>query len=255
MSNLIIVFICHNNETILSTRIKYPESTIFLVGSSEILPEYQTDPKIIISRDLAINIEDKPKFLTFTAWYAISKNGLFQDYDYICLFEYDVILDPNLEEKIKNTIQQATEVPEIVSFFKIDRYFFWDISPHLFYHFLNEKKEKYDICNEWYNTTNHCLKREILDEFVNWYYPNCIDFWLLDRKMVSWYHERFFSVFMKVFNKKNIVIDGLEHCQDGSHTHMNTQKENPVSKDLMDLYYQNPTDPETIAKIEAYYIL
>ena len=102
MSNLIVVFVCHNNETITNVRIKYPDSTILFVGSSDVS---QPDSKIIISRDLAINIEDKPKLLTFTAWYAISKNQLFLEYDYICLFEYDVNLEPNLEEKIKNTIQ------------------------------------------------------------------------------------------------------------------------------------------------------
>lgn len=250
MTTLLIVFICHNNETILNTRIKYPDSTIFFVGSSDVS---QPDSKIIISRDLAINIEDKPKLLTFTAWYAISKNQLFQEYDYICLFEYDVNLEPNFEEKLKNTIQNETELPDVISFFKIERYFFWDINPHLFYHFLNNKKAKYDICNEWYNTTNHCMKREILDEFVNWYYPSCIDLWLLDRKMISWYHERFFSVFMKIHNKRHIGVSGVDHCQDGSHTHMNPQTEKEFSKELMDLYYKDPNDLETLAKIEAYY--
>jgi hypothetical protein len=145
------------------------------------------------------------------------------------------------------------EKPDVVSFLKIERYFFWDIHPKLFYHFLHEKKKTYDICNEWFHTTNHCMKREILDEFVNWYYPGCLDFWYLDRKMVSWYHERFFSVFMKVCSKKLVISEGLEHIQIGSHGSINTQTEKGVSSELMDLYYQNPKNLETLEKIETVY--
>lgn len=248
MTTLLIVFICHNNETITEVRTKHPDATICFVGNAEI---NQNDSKIIIMRDLAINIEDKPKFLTFTAWYAISKNGLFKEYDYICLLEYDVILEPDFETKLREKC--SLENPDAVSFVKVERYFFWDINAKLFYHFLNEKKTKYDICNEWYNTTNHCLKRENLDEFVNWYYPECLDFWYLDRKMVSWYHERFFSVFIKVGNKKLVIGESLEHIQIGSHSSINTQTEQSIPSELMDLYYQDRTNAETLLKIEMFY--
>jgi len=251
MTSLLIVFICHNDETITEIRTKNPDATICFVGNAEIKKEYRDDSKIIIMRDLAINMEDKPKFLTFTAWYAISKNGLFKEYEYICLLEYDVNLEPYFENKLREKCD--SENPDVVSFLKISRYFFWDINAKLFYHFLNEKQVKYDICNEWYNTTNHCLKRDILDEFVNWYYPGCLDFWYLDRKMVSWYHERFFSVFIKVYNKNLVIGDGLEHIQIGSHTHMNTQTENPISLELINLYYLNPMNLETLSKIELFY--
>jgi hypothetical protein len=251
MMTLLIVFICHNNETVTDVRTKYPDATICFVGSSEILQEYQEDSKIIIVRDLAINIEDRPKFLTFTAWYAISKNGLFKEYDYLAIFEYDVVLEEGFDTKLREKC--ILENPDVVSFLKIERYFFWDIHPKLFYHFLDEKKKKYDICNKWYPTTNHCMKRKVLDDFVNWYYPGCIDFWVLDRKMVSWYHERFFSVFIKVYDQKWSMGEGLEHIQIGSHGAINTQKEKSISLEIMDLYYQNPNNVETLEKIETVY--
>lgn len=248
MTSILIVFICHNSETITEVRTKYPDAMICFVGNSELT---QKDSKIIVMRDLAINIEDKPKFLTFTAWYAISRNRLFQEYDYICLLEYDVILEPSFEESLKEKC--ISENPDVVSFLVIERYFFWDINPKFVYHFLNEKKIKYDICNEWFNTTNHCMKRDILDEFVNWYYPGCLDFWILDRKMVSWYHERFFSIFMKAYDKKLVIGKGLEHIQIGSHSSINTQTEKCVSSELINAYYEDPTNKETLDKIEIFY--
>lgn len=251
MASLLILFVCHNNETIENIRKKYPDATICFVGSSLLSQEYQQDKKIIIMRDLAINIENKPKFLTFTAWYAISKNGLFQEYDYLAIFEYDVVLEENFETKLRKKCDYESH--DVISFSSIERYFFWDIQPRFFYNFLTDKDQEYDICNSWYNTTNHCLKRNVLDEFVDWYYPKCIDFWVLDRKMVSWYHERLFSVFINVFHKNIMVISGLEHIQIGSHSHMNSQTEKPIPLELVDLYYKNPNNLETLERIEMFY--
>jgi hypothetical protein len=48
----VIVFICHNNETIDTTLKIYPDSFIMFVGSAEIKQEYKQNTKIIIARDL-----------------------------------------------------------------------------------------------------------------------------------------------------------------------------------------------------------
>jgi GR25 family glycosyltransferase involved in LPS biosynthesis len=251
MVSLKIVFICHNNETVSKTREKHPSVAILFVGNSEIHFNYYNDPNIYLAREFANNIEDKPKLLTFTAWYLIVKNNLFTEYEYICLLEYDVILSEQFETNLQLCCQN--ENPDIVSFMTVYRYFFWDINQKLFNRFLEKKNCTYNIDQSWYPTTNHCMRRELLSDFVDWYYPDCLDFLRLDRKMVSWYHERWFSMYSNIFSKKVCLQDGLTHIQHGSHTSCNLVDEKPASEELIDLYYQNPQDTSILNKIDNYY--
>ena len=248
MSSLKIIFICHNNDTVSKIREKYPSATIIFVGNSEF---NRDDPNIYLAREFPNNIEHIPKLLTFTAWYLIVKNNLFTEYEYLCLLEYDVILSDNFEENLKQKCQ--TENPDIVSFMTIYRYFFWDINQKLFSRFLEKKNCTYNIDQPWYSTTNHCMRRSILSDFVDWYYPDCLDFLYLDRKMVSWYHERWFSMYSNILSKTVCLQDGLTHIQHGSHTSCNLHDEKPASNELIDLYYKNPQDTHIFKKIDNYY--
>jgi len=247
----VIIFICHNNETIDVTLKTYPDSFIMFVGHAEIKQEYTQNTKIIIARDLEVNIENNPKLLTYTAWFAITTNNLFNDIDYVCLLEYDVVLEENFKEKLKNICE--TEKPDIVSFKKIHSFFLLDIDQNILNIILNTIQIKYDTNTLWFPTTNHCIKREILDDFVKWYYPISIDLWYLDRKRISWYHERLFSVYLDV-NKKNVyTMDGLFHFQKNSHHNFNAQNGNNLPIELIELYCKHPSNSETISKIEYFY--
>ena len=64
-------------------------------------------PNVIICRDLVDNIEEYPKLTSYTGWYAIWKNKLYNA-DYINLFEYDVDLHPDFNIILNNNI-----IPEI----------------------------------------------------------------------------------------------------------------------------------------------
>ena len=185
--------------------------------------------------------------MTYTAWFAITMNQLFNNIDYVCLLEYDVVLEDNFKEKITDICNKNTS--DIVSFIKDYRHFLTDLDVTIFNKFLNMKNITYDMDLPWYHTTNHCLKREILDDFVNWYYPSAIDFWYLDRKMVSWYHERIFSVYLNVTKKKLHLTSGLRHIQNNSHHNFNTKTEYKLPLELIELYYKNTSDTETISKI------
>jgi hypothetical protein len=204
--------------------------------------------------------------LTFTAWYAISKNRLFLEYEYICLFEYDVSLCPDFESKMTEMISHhnsvSTSKHDVFSFSKLKRFFFWDINPKLFYPYLEQKKVWYDILNLWYDTTNQCIRRELLDEFVDWYYPSCLMFWYLDRKMISWYHERLFSVFLHVLDKSVYLVDKehemIRHVQYASHCKtMNQKKELDIPPETFSEYLSGwdniCSDQEVLAKIDAHY--
>ena len=91
---MLIIYVCHNEESVRICLEKTPDAYIMLVGS-EVLSF--SSEKIIIVRDLLDNIEDEKKLLTFTAWYAIVKNNLFLDEKHICIVEWDTFL-PNLKD-------------------------------------------------------------------------------------------------------------------------------------------------------------
>ena len=69
---------------------------------------------------------------------------------------------------------------------------------------------------------HHNPKRNILSDFVVWYYPTCLNIKLLDYNKLSWYHERLFYIFIE-HNKLNYTyMKGLKHIQLNSHSTLNS---------------------------------
>ena len=61
---------------------------------------------VIVARDQKINIEGYPKLTSFTGWYAIWKNGLY-DSDHINLFEYDICLVDHFNEILEFNLKHC----------------------------------------------------------------------------------------------------------------------------------------------------
>ena len=80
-----------NNSHIDTSRFKY-----ILVGNYDGVGETAYEDHIVASR-LPFNIEQHESLLTFTAWYAISKNK-FLKHHFIGIFEYDVIFKKDIFE-------------------------------------------------------------------------------------------------------------------------------------------------------------
>ena len=72
-------------------------------------------PNVIICRDLIDNIEEYPKLTSYTGWYAIWKNKLY-DADYINLFEYDVNLHSDFTTILNNNITPDVEIIGYIPF-------------------------------------------------------------------------------------------------------------------------------------------
>jgi hypothetical protein len=107
--SVIFTMVCHNKDIALSilndpNKKKY---IILFVGKEEITIK---NKRLIILRNLEFNIEKEKDLLTFTAWYAIIKNNLFTKYDYICILEYDVILDNSFQPYFLYQGRYATQV-------------------------------------------------------------------------------------------------------------------------------------------------
>jgi len=223
----ILVFVCHNNESIHTLiqnneHLFYqdrPNIYLFFVGNSPLDPSFADNDNIIIARDLLHNIEFEPRLLTFTAWWAIAKNGLFQEYDSVSIFEYDVILEPDFEKRLNQTC--LTTNKKVITFFHASEYFIYDVEEEVMKHFLTLKGIPHDIIPEisksWWPTTNHCIHKSVLADFVDWYYPDCLKIKELDSKQFSYYHERLFSVYLKVRGVDCEYMKGAKHIQSNSH--------------------------------------
>lgn len=212
------IFICHDINSVNYIIRDLKTANIIFVGNSEVNEEIINNPNIIIARNLKHNIEHEPKFLTFTAWYAIAKNNLYPECQHLCLFEYDVSIELYIENQVLNYCNENPET-KIITFLSTHTHFNLDINKQVFDHFLNLKNCTYDIDSKhvWYPTTNHCINKNILCDFVDWFYPDCLVIKLLDINSVSWYHERLFSVYLTTNNIAVVVSKGITHVSQDSH--------------------------------------
>ena len=204
-----IVFVCHDQMSVDVCLQKHPKAYIMLVGPAEITVR---DPaRTIIVRDLPHNIEQERKLLTFTAWYAIIKNNLFPHDSHLCILEWDVSL---------NNTSFGRSSADIVSFLVDNGLCFCnDINVNVLQSYLEHKGLTYsELQRPWVSTTNHCIRRSILAEFVDWYYPSCMEILAQqDRSKLSWYHERLFWIFIQSKQYSIHIANSITHIQAGSH--------------------------------------
>jgi len=188
-----------------------------LVGGREICEDYQS--KVTMVRDLPEHIEYEPKLLSFTAWYAISKNKLYSEYEHVCILEWDVILDPDFLPQLQ---ELSTPMVDAISFVEVDFSFLMDISIHTAECYLKNKGIIYPFKNRiWGCSTNQCMRRTLLDEFVDWYYPSCLQIKEMDFISFSWYHERMYMIFLDTRSIRYQVGKGLKHLFSDSHKDIN----------------------------------
>lgn len=217
----IIIFVCHDITSVEFILISNSNAHIIFVGDKPINENIQNNPYIIIARNLTHNIEHEKKLLTFTAWYLIVKNELFSNYDYLTILEYDVTLDKKFKQNIENEL--ISNDLDVISFQYINWAFCMHIKLHICQEFLQPKNINFmDIYskinnNGWYPTTNQCIKKQVLIDFVNWYYPVCLEIKDKDYHYLSWYHERFFSIFIYYYKLRIKTISGLSHLGRNSH--------------------------------------
>lgn len=216
-----VVFVCHD-EMSIQHALNYGQ-TILFVGNKQIRKEYQE--KVITVRDLPENIEHEPKLLSFTAWYAICKNHLFTEYEYLCILEWDVLLDPDFLVQIKKVCSNSDRSVDAISFLEDYHYFTSDIQIPVATKYLEKKGIPYVFrLRPWGASTNQCLRRSLLEEFVDWYYPSCLWIKEQDPKKISWYHERLYIVFLDSRNIHYHMCKGLKHIQLNSHKDINSGK-------------------------------
>ena len=235
-----IIFVCHNKFSIeYVTSLNLSDYSIIYVGKENTIEDIKTDPRVIIARNFEDNIESKNELLTFTAWYLISKNNLFLDYEYLCILEWDVSLDNVFVDKLNNLCSYLNNY-QVFSFEIDDCNFYSDVNVDVLNFLLrklNIDPNSFNWNTKWYGSTNQCLRRDVLNEFVDLYYPLACSATLLDHVNISWYHERIFSAYLLCKKKLCFLSNGLNHYQKQSHSSFKRHELLPGN--LVKLYIMN----------------
>lgn len=188
-----VIFVCHNQATMdrVAHHLSHDHVYILLVGMHT---EPSPHPRIVTACTLPHHIEKEHKLLTFTAWYAIVKNKLWDDYDSYCILEYDC--DIRDMPQFQHELNAKTE--KVVCFFTDSNNFLTDMNPACFYAFLKSKRINtvFQHNHLWGGSTNQCIDKHFLHDFVDWYFPYCFFFKVWDYYNYSFYHERLFAVFL-----------------------------------------------------------
>lgn len=213
MAETVLCFVCHNDETTAKCLKDNSNCFVLFVGNK---PTTILDSRVIVLHNLEHNIEGYPKLLSFTAWYAIIKNNLFERFSHVCILEYDVLLSRGFIESVNAQVSQNVDC---ISFSKLQNglYFTSDIDMVQCNAFLDHKGlQSFSPKLTWYPTSNHCIKRDKLAKFVDWYFPDCLYF--LNGPSLSWYHERLFSVWLTHQGLQVVVLNKqLQHLSRNSH--------------------------------------
>jgi hypothetical protein len=195
-----------------------PNYKYLLVGQSKNISSEYSD-KIIVCENLPHNIESLPNLLTFTAWYAISKNNLSKT-KWVTIFEYDV--------KIKNGIDCELDDFDAIGYIEYlidNEKSFRDYPPYISeyvkkFNLTDHEKKIYNLygSEKWACTTNFTLKNTFLDEFVDYYYKLILEENIYNKIKQAHIHERMITLFCLINHNKIKLEEGyLEHFGRLSH--------------------------------------
>ena len=229
MSNSIDYFIvCHDQESIIEfidTKKfnTFPNYRFIFVGNRKTNKLKQVS-NLIVCNSLQNNIEKYANLCSFTAWYAITKNRLY-NCDHLCLLEYDIEYSRELHNKNLYAISNEVQ-PSIYGYSKapFNHRVFYRSTPILelifnqtynidLLSFISnyELQEKY-----WLTTTNMMMHKNVLCSFVDWYFPMIEKF--KHEPMSAYVHERAIHIFSLLNNiQLNYIQNSIKHHQKCSH--------------------------------------
>lgn len=198
---------------------------------------------IIVSKDLPLNIEEYPKFTSFTGWYSLWKNNLIKS-DYVNLFEYDI-----------NYVKQFPKInlDLINKNFDFIGYFPMSINDPVYIKMRQyvdnliisiKNKTNIDIDNlinilynknkntVWSSSSNSTWKVSEWVKYMNWF-SNFIDD-IKENPYCGHMHERSISFFYFI---NNLNIINMTHLME--HLQLNTHGTSPLEKERFNNLYNN----------------
>ena len=193
-----------------------PDKKYVFLGKKEI-DKIDSRDDVIVARNLKHNIEQYPKFCSFTGWYALWKNNLIQS-EYVHLFEYDIKIKDKFYSEVEKAIIQN---PEFIGYVPLPVEFSFINDGQYLCNIFNLIKKKYntdaelllkDICQnrkhlEWSSTSNSTFLTNTFNQYMEWF--GGIMYEIGEDKMCGHAHERSISMFYMLFNKKIVITKYL----------------------------------------------
>ena len=178
---------------------------------------------IIVCRDLPDNIEQYPKLVTYTGWYALVRNNYIQ-HDYNFMLEYDTVFHPKFDEIVTKYVKQS-KMKEVYSFISVPKdYFFYEYIPNELVNIdkIKQQRDKFieQKGNEkWMGSSNSLWEKETLKRFVEWF-DTLLEYKedLINYEGIGHFVERALTIFCIYHSINYKFISGvLEHYYLDSH--------------------------------------
>jgi hypothetical protein len=199
----------------------------------------KNNPNVIICNELPFNIENYPKLTSYTGWYAIWKNKLYNPSHHINLLEYDVNISSNFERKVLKNLHCDVigYIPFSVHDYQFIKHKVWsDILILSMQNNYNINVEDFidnlPLNKECSMTSNHTFSGNAFEYYMNWIEPLIED--IKHSELSGHQVERSISLFYLTKDfKYKIIKDVLHHFQ------FDTHKTQGISSDkLKDQYSQ-----------------
>ena len=230
MNSISTYIFVHDQQIILNNDITgkfkdLPDMKYVFLGMGNI-DKIDNRKDVIVIRNLQYNIEQYPKFCSFTGWYGLWKNNLITT-DYVNLFEYDINVSENFNQTLGYSVLEQYDfigykpLPMNFAFINESKYL-CSILTSIQRHYnvdVNKIVNSIIKCNKnarWSSTSNATFKREIFNKYMSWFEKLIDD--LKNDKMCGHAHERSISIFNIIFNTKIILTnDVIKHLMLNSH--------------------------------------
>jgi len=222
---------CHDQDIIIdyekSGKFSNLKKYRYVFLGNRPVDKIEDNSNIIIARNLPFNLEEYPNINAYTGWYALWKNNLIKT-PYINLFEYDVILNKNLEQIIDKFMYENQNMIGYIPF------------PCSNYHFIDNKnwveelfgaiKQVYKVDLEktirfymrqnpklvWSTTSNCTMKVSFFNDYMKWFEPLADS--IKHSKTAGHGHERSTTFYCLMYKHNPFITQGLiKHYQMNSH--------------------------------------
>lgn len=198
-----ILYVCNNYNLVesLYDRVNNIDNEYIFVNE----PPFIEDNKIIHGL-----IDNNP----LSIWKFIIQNNIFEDEDSICVMEYDEYFLKNIDY-----LNKIYSKYDIISFQETPNVSFYEnTNQNNLQLYLNE--HSLEIPEKWFPSMFHCIKRNLIHEFVNFYNYTCSE---LDDFYSKYYPSKVFSCYSKKWN--NYVIKSqYALCYDSSNLNNSTSE-------------------------------
>lgn len=203
----------------------YNYTYVFLGNGST--DKLQSFTNVIIAKNYEDNIEKYPLFTAYTGWYLLWKNKLVKT-KFVNLFEYDIILNKNIDQfhtKLYNdNVEMIGYVPFPISHYQFIENNEWNehilpiikktnhVDLKLYYKKIVEKNPN----AVWSSTSNTTFRTDIFDDYMKWFHP--IAEQIKETKTAGHAFERSITFFTHIKHKRMLITNGmLKHLQVDSH--------------------------------------